>query len=239
MLSAMDTEGAMMFPRKPKASCLRSWFVGACLALAASTAAAQSPPRNFVAHEQPKPVPAIAFADGEGRARSLADFRGKVVLLNIWATWCSPCRREMPALDRLQAALGGIGFEVVALSIDRSGIEAVRKFYAEVGVRNLALYIDSSGKAPRELGAIGVPATLLIDREGREIGRLMGPAEWDEPGIVAFLKRVIAHRASAIEMSVRVSMTGTATVPPDAMADATNRRETSETSDVEDSGSRS
>jgi thiol-disulfide isomerase/thioredoxin len=189
----------MMLARTPTTLRLRYWLVGAYLSVAASSIAiAQSAPKGFVTHESPKPIPAIAFEDEQGRARSLADFRGKVVLLNIWATWCGPCRREMPALDRLQATLGGPEFEVVALSIDRSGIEAVRKFYIEVGVRNLALHIDGSGKAARELGAIGVPATVLISREGREIGRLMGPAEWDEPETVEFLKHVISQKASAI-----------------------------------------
>lgn len=204
----------MMLVRKPAVPRLRSWLVGACVSLAAaSTAVAQSPPKNFIAHELPKPVPTIAFEDEQGRTRSLADFRGKVVLFNIWATWCSPCRREMPALDRLQATLGGTEFEVVALSIDRGGIGAVRKFFTEIGIRNLALHIDSSGKAIRELGAIGLPATLLIDRQGREIGRLMGPAEWDEPGIVDFLERVIAQKASEVDVPVRVRLIGGNAVP--------------------------
>lgn len=172
---------------------------GAMLALAAVALAAQPPPRNFILHHALKPVPAIGFEDDQGRARSLVDFRDKVVLLNIWATWCGPCRREMPSLDRLQAMMGGAEFEVVALSIDRSGIEVVRKFYADVGIRNLAIYIDASMKAMRELGTVGVPATLLIDREGRELGRLIGPAEWDEPDIVEFLRRFTARKSGAVE----------------------------------------
>ncbi|MPZ55331.1 MAG: redoxin family protein [Rhizobiales bacterium] len=168
------------------------------LVAVAPLAPAQQPPKNFVEYEAPKAIAAIAFVDGQEQPRSLADFRGKVVLLNIWATWCGPCRREMPSLDRLQGMLGGADFEVVALSIDRAGIEVVRKFYADVGIRNLAIYIDSSGRATRELSTIGVPATLLIDREGREIGRLVGPAEWDEPEIVQFLKRVVLQKAGAV-----------------------------------------
>ena len=156
-----------------------------------SNAVAQEPVRNFIIHEAPKPVAAIQFEDADGHSRSLADFGGKVVLLNIWATWCVPCRKEMPTLDRLQGSLGGSDFEVVALSIDRH-VDAVRKFFAEVGIQKLAMYLDGSAKATRELGAVGLPTTLLLDREGREIGRLIGPAEWDSPDIVAFIGCVIA-----------------------------------------------
>jgi len=161
-----------------------------------SIAAAQEPSRNFIIHEAPKPIAAIQFEDADGRSRGLNDFRGKVVLLNIWATWCTPCRKEMPTLDRLQAALGGIDFEVVALSIDRR-MDAVRKFFAEVGIQRLAMYLDSSAKATRQLGAVGLPTTLLIDREGREIARLIGPAEWDSPEIAAFISCVIAGDEAA------------------------------------------
>ena len=161
------------------------------VAAALPIAAAQEPSRNFIIHEAPKPIEAIQFEDVDGRSRSLNDFRGKVVLLNIWATWCTPCRKEMPTLDRLQAALGGANFEVVALSIDRS-MDAVRKFFAEIGIQKLAIYRDSSAKATRQLGAVGLPTTLLIDREGGEVGRLIGPAEWDSPDIVAFISCVIA-----------------------------------------------
>lgn len=143
-------------------------------------------------HETPQTIPDIRFKDASGRDLSLKHFQGKVVLLNIWATWCVPCRREMPTLDRLQDKLGGPGFEVVALSIDRAGIEEVTKFYAEVGVKHLAFYIDSSGKAARDLGTVGLPTTLLIDRKGREIGRLVGPAEWDAPEMIALIRNRIA-----------------------------------------------
>lgn len=161
------------------------------VAAALATAAAQEPSRNFIIHEAPKTVAEIQFEDADGRSRSLNDFRGKVVLLNIWATWCVPCRKEMPTLDRLQAALGGDDFEVVALSIDRR-MDAVHKFFAEIGIQKLVKYFDSSAKATRQLGAVGLPTTLLIDREGREIARLIGPAEWDSPEIAAFISCVIA-----------------------------------------------
>lgn len=154
--------------------------------------ASQDVPKNFILHQAPKPVATISFADDQGQTRSLADLKGKVIVLNVWATWCIPCRKEMPALDRLQAALGGPDFVVVPMSIDRGGLDKVSKFYAEIGVSHLAKYIDTSGTAVRELGAVGIPATLIIDHAGNEVGRVVGPAEWDAPEIAELLKSVIA-----------------------------------------------
>src|SRR3546814_1814786 len=102
---------------------------------------------------------------------TLKAFDGRFVLLNIWATWCVPCREEMPSLDRLQAGLGGPDFVVVPLSIDREGLPAVKAFYEELGLKALGIYVDQSGRASGKLGAAGIPTTLLVDREGREIGR--------------------------------------------------------------------
>ncbi|WP_245517143.1 MULTISPECIES: TlpA disulfide reductase family protein [unclassified Mesorhizobium] len=138
--------------------------------------------------------PEIGFADAAGQPKTLAAYSGKVVLLNIWATWCAPCRQEMPTLDRLQAELGGPDFEVVALSMDRKGPDAVKKFFAETGVTHLALNIDTSAQAMFTLGAVGLPMTLLIDRQGKEIGRLIGPAEWDAPDMVDFIRGRIAAK---------------------------------------------
>src|SRR5262249_41310529 len=175
-----------------------AWIAAAMVVLTTSQfAAGQEPPKDFVLHDAPRPVAAIKFDDAQGQSRSLADFKGKVVLLNIWATWCGPCRKEMPALDRLQAALAGPDFEVVALSIDRGGMDAVRKFFADTGIRNLAMYLDSAGQALRQLGAVGLPTTLLIERDGREIGRLIGPAEWDSPEMVEFVTCVVARSDAA------------------------------------------
>lgn len=134
----------------------------------------------FRVHEAPRPLPELAFEDGEGRKRALSQFRGKVVLLNVWATWCAPCREEMPSLDRLQQKLGGPDFEVVALSIDSAGAGHVKRFYEEFGLDTLAIYIDPTTRAMSTLGAVGVPKTLLIDRKGREIGRRTGAAQWDD-----------------------------------------------------------
>ena len=162
--------------------------LGLTLLLLARPVSAADAPQKFALHPEPKAVPEIQFQDSHGKTLTLADFRGKVVLLNIWATWCVPCQREMPTLDRLQAKLGGPDFQVLPLSIDRSGFDAITKFYAEVGVKHLGMYLDSSTEAASRLGALGLPTTLLIDRDGREIGRLVGPAEWDSPDMVAFLR---------------------------------------------------
>jgi thiol-disulfide isomerase/thioredoxin len=145
---------------------------------------------------QPHAPPEVRFQDDQGRDLTLGDFRGRVVVLNVWATWCVPCRKEMPTLDRLQARLGGKDFLVVALSIDRKGVEAVRGFYQEVGVENLAIYVDPSGRGSRDLGLPGVPTTLLIDQEGREVARKMGEAEWDGPEMVSLVERTM-HGQSA------------------------------------------
>ena len=141
----------------------------------------------------PGAVPELHFVDGAGQPRTLADFRGKVVLLNLWATWCVPCRQELPALARLQARLGGPKFEVLALAIDKKGLPAVQAFYAELGLKALAIYVDGSERAASQLGALGLPTTLLVDAQGNEIGRAVGPREWDAPAAVAEIDA--AHRA--------------------------------------------
>jgi len=128
------------------------------------------------------------------RDLTLADFEGRVVLLNIWATWCPPCREEMPTLDALQARLGGSDFHVLPLSIDRAGLEPVRRFYRETGIRNLDLYIAEDTRAMLALAVVGLPTTILIDRIGRERGRLAGPAEWNSPEAVAQISALIDER---------------------------------------------
>lgn len=138
----------------------------------------------LAAVDPPRPLPELRFVQGDGLEMSMNDLRGRAIVLNIWATWCVPCRVEMPALDRLQAALGSDGFEVVALSIDRGGPPTVEAFYKDIGLRSLNIYVDPTGAASRALGAVGIPTTLLIDREGREVARKLGPAEWDSPEIV-------------------------------------------------------
>jgi thiol-disulfide isomerase/thioredoxin len=146
-------------------------------------------PKSFIMHEKPEPGAVLRFEDGQARPRSLADFRGKVVLLNIWATWCVPCIKEIPALDHLVTALNGADVAVVAVSVDRKGLGAVRKAFADLDVRELAPYIDPSGQALRTVRSMGLPTSLLIDREGREFGRVVGPAAWDDAATIAFFRQ--------------------------------------------------
>jgi thiol-disulfide isomerase/thioredoxin len=146
---------------------------------------------GFASTRSPRPVPDLQFQDGRGNPLALSDFRGRAVLLNVWATWCTPCREEMPTLDRLQQKLGGPAFEVLALSIDNGGVAAVPRFFEEVGVRSLSVYVDPSMRATEKLRIVGVPTTLLIDREGRELWRKTGPAQWDSPEVVQVLRAQI------------------------------------------------
>lgn len=145
----------------------------------------------FVVHKTRKPVADIAFTDENGRQRLLSQWRGRVVLVNLWATWCAPCRREMPQLAKLQTMLGSDDFEVVAISVDRKGAKASAKFLVEAKATALRLYVDPSAQVLARIKAVGLPTTLLIDRAGRVIGRLVGPAEWASDDAVRLIRKAI------------------------------------------------
>ncbi|MBA5778947.1 TlpA family protein disulfide reductase [Stappia sp. F7233] len=169
---------------------------GQCAAALAAGQAAKPFARGelagFLASQKPLSVADLTFSGEGGKPLSLADFKGKTLLLNIWATWCAPCRKEMPALDRLQADLGGEDFEVVAVSVDRGPADKPKKFLAEVGVDDLAFYADNTMgvfNALRARGrATGLPSTMLIDKEGCEIGSMYGPAEWSSEEAKALIR---------------------------------------------------
>jgi thiol-disulfide isomerase/thioredoxin len=145
----------------------------------------------------PYRVPNLAFKDSSGHARTLADWRGRTVLLNLWATWCVPCRREMPALDNLQARLGGPEFEVVAVDIDTRDPQKPLAFLKEVGITHLSYYSDESAQVFEDLKtagkAFGMPTTLIVDREGCEIGDMAGPAEWSSDDGVKLVGAVLSN----------------------------------------------
>jgi len=143
--------------------------------------------KNFKPTKPPKSLANTPFLDAAGATRSLADYRGRGVVLNFWATWCPPCVREMPALDRLQVMLKGTGVEVVTLSEDRNGAALIEKFFALNGIKNLPKLIDPKGAALKSYGVTVLPTTIFINGNGVEIGRVLGISEWDSPEMVAFL----------------------------------------------------
>lgn len=135
----------------------------------------------------------ITFTDGSGKALTLKDFAGKTVVLSLWATWCPPCLNEMPALDRLQKAMGGETFTVVALNQDRGGAKVATQWLADKGL-GLAVYADPKGSVARALEAAGLPTTVVIDAQGFERARLIGEAEWDSAEMQEKLRGLMTSR---------------------------------------------
>jgi thiol-disulfide isomerase/thioredoxin len=149
----------------------------------------------FVVRPKPLSLPDFSFEGPDGVKQTAADLKGKVVLLNIWATWCVPCREEMPQLNALQAELGGPDFEVAAINIDKGGTDKAKAFLEETGAKDLAFYADPSGKLFATLKAVGMPTTLLLNAQGEEMGRLVGPADWASAEAKALIEAAIAAKA--------------------------------------------
>ncbi len=150
--------------------------------------------RQFIATNPPRPAPEIAFADGSGAQRSLADFRGRLVLVNLWATWCEPCIREMPSLDRLQAALPDKDLAIVLISQDRGGDKVVAPFFEKLGLK-LKTYLDPKSSVGHAFEVHGLPTSILVDRDGSELGRVEGAMNWDAAPAKDFLRWYIARGA--------------------------------------------
>ncbi|WP_172329260.1 TlpA disulfide reductase family protein [Mangrovicoccus sp. HB161399] len=165
------------------------WSVALYTALAASANPGLADPgiealregslKKLVVHSEPKPASLTAFETFDGAPVSLEDYRGQVVLLNFWATWCAPCRKEMPALDALQKDLGGEDFQVVTVATGRQPPAAIRRFFEETGATSLPMHRDPKMALARDMAVLGLPVTVLLDRGGNEIARLQGDAEWD------------------------------------------------------------
>ena len=156
---------------------------------------AQAKKKKASVDRAPKLAPTIAFEGPGGAKLSLADFRGKALLLNLWATWCVPCRAEMPALDRLQQSAGSADFQVAAVNVDTARLDRPAAFLDQIGVKALTRYADPSGDAFETLRlagkALGLPTSLMIDKDGCELGIVAGPVDWDSPDarkVVAALK---------------------------------------------------
>ena len=146
---------------------------------------------EFVPSSQPFAAPTISLTDSNGHTLELSDLRGKLVLVNLWATWCGPCLREMPSLERLQSRLGE-RLAVLAVSEDRGGNKTVEPFIAKLGLKSVKIYIDPKSEVGRAFGARGLPTSFLIDREGKVLGRVEGAAEWDSPKILGVLEPLLS-----------------------------------------------
>lgn len=139
----------------------------------------------------PKPAPTAAFVDGAGAPLALSKFRGRVLVVNFWATWCPPCLKEMPSLNRMQESVAPRGIEVLAISADRGGIATAKPFLERHGYSQLRPYADPEGALARAFGLRGLPTTIIINSKGFEVGRLEGPADWDSPQILKAIERLL------------------------------------------------
>ena len=171
-------------------------MLGANGALAAGvdlSALATGDMKKLTIHSAPKPAAQADFVTVEGGSGNLANYRGKVVLLNFWATWCAPCRKEMPMLADLQTQLGGDDFAVITLATGRNSVTGIAKFMDEIGAANLPQHRDPKSAIARQMGVLGLPTTVILNRDGQEIARLLGEADWSTPSAKAILQAVIAQ----------------------------------------------
>jgi thiol-disulfide isomerase/thioredoxin len=175
-------------------------MAGGTLGAALPQRPARAQPIGKLKEDGPRPLPAITLTDPEGKPRDIPSIvqqgAGKGIVLNLWATWCPPCVEEMPALDRLAALLAPEGILVIPASSDRNGRAQVEPFYARTGIKHLGIWLDPNSAAMRALGARGLPTTILIDRQGRERGRLEGAAAWDGEALVADVRRLCGDGAA-------------------------------------------
>jgi len=185
-----------------------AWFGTVALALlvALSAAAAAEEEKirlgEFIPESAPQPAPETGFTDAQGKPVSFADFKGKPVVVNLWATWCQPCLKEMPSLDRLQSQLAD-KLAVAAVSEDRAGPDRVGPFVAAMGLRKLKIYLDPKSDVGHAFNVRGLPTSIVIDAQGRVVGRVEGAAEWDSETIMAVLKPFLESSSGAIKDAAR------------------------------------
>ena len=180
--------------------------VAIVLLLALSTGAAADNEKlrlgEFIPQSPPQPAPEVSFADPDGNPASLAALAGTPAVVNRWAPWCQPCIREMPSLQRLQAALAG-KIVVAAISQDRAGAKVVNPFLAEHELTGLRIYLDPKGEVARAFNARGLPTSIVLDARGRVVGRVEGPAEWDSAGMLEVLKPLLGSAEGALKNAWR------------------------------------
>ncbi len=146
--------------------------------------------KKLALHDAPVAIPDAVLLDGEDAEHSMADYRGKWVVLNFWATWCAPCRHEMPSLDRLQTAMPEIA--VVPVATGRNAVEGIKRFFEDAGVKTLPILRDPQSALAREMSVMGLPVTVILNPEGQEVARLIGDAEWDSDSAKAIMAALVA-----------------------------------------------
>ena len=165
-------------------------MLGANLTSADVAALREGDMKKLMLLDAPVPVPEAVLLDAEDGEHALADYKGKWVVLNFWATWCAPCRREMPSLERLQAAMPELA--VVPVATGRNAVEGIRRFFEEAGVKTLPILRDPQSKLAHAMGVMGLPVTVILNPEGQEVARLIGDAEWDSDSAKAVLGALMA-----------------------------------------------
>lgn len=179
---------------------IRSALLYTALAVLANTALAETPDiaalregdmSKLTVHSEPITASDVSFETFDGSELHLSDYKGKITLVNFWATWCAPCREEMPSLSALQDELGGDDFEVVTIATGRNAPAAMERFMSDIGATNLPLHADRKQQLARSMGILGLPITVLLDRDGNEIARLQGDADWSSDSAKAIITALI------------------------------------------------
>ena len=173
-------------------------FSTAVFALALIRAAHADTAIPLPVHNDEVDLPDIAFVDDEGQPAKLSDLRGTSVLLNVWADWCVPCRKELPALDRLAGQLSGSSFQVVSIVVGRDGADAAQQFYAENNISNLRVFADPTGEVVQRLAISVLPVTILVSPQGLELAHAIGPVEWDKSSVVDFVRWNLGQRSASV-----------------------------------------
>lgn len=162
----------------------------------------QVKPGEFIPAKPPQPAPEISFTELGGKAVTLADFHGKPILLNLWATWCQPCLREMPSLAELPGKIGG-DFVLLAISQDRGGAKMVEPFIAKLGLDKAKIYLDPKSTVGHAFEVRGLPTTIVIDGQGQVLGRVEGAAEWDSPKMLAIIAPLLRPKMKDAEPALK------------------------------------